>query len=77
MEIYVVTCTFNVSEILVDCAFKTLKDAKAYAKDLNSDKGKGVARCKELIALREGGESVQFLVEESRVKFGVVDVELK
>ena len=77
MSIYVVTCTFNVSQMLVDCAFKTLEDAKAYAKKLNGDKGKGVARCKELIALREGEAAVQFLVEESGVTFAVADVELK
>ena len=63
--------------MLVNCAFKTLKDAKAYAKRLNGDKVKGVARCKELIALREGEAAVQFLVEESGVTFDVVDVKVK
>lgn len=53
MKIYVVTCTFNNSQSLIDAAFKTLKEAKAYATELNGDKAKAVARCKELIALRE------------------------
>ncbi len=44
---------------------------------LNSDKAKGVARCKELIALREGEDMVPYLVEESAVGFGIVAVELK
>ena len=61
----------------MDCAFKTLEDAKTYAKKLNGDKGKAVARCKELIALREGEAAVQFLVEESGVTFDVVDVKVK
>ena len=77
MKIYVVTCTFNVSRMLVDCAFNALKDAKAYAAGLNKDGVNAAARCKDLIALREGREAVPFFVEESGVRFEVVDVEVK
>ena len=77
MKIYVVTCTFNVSQTLIDCAFKTLEDAKAYAKELTEDKSKAVARCRELIALREGEAAVSFLAEESGISFAVAAVELK
>ena len=77
MEIFVVTCTFNDSETLIDCAFKTLKDAKAYAKVMNGDPTKAVAHCKEVIALRLGEAMVKFLNEESGVEFEVVDVDVK
>jgi len=53
MKIYIVTCTFNNSQSLIDVAFKALKEAKAYATELNGDKDKAVARCKELIVLRD------------------------
>lgn len=42
MEIFIVTCTFNGSQSLVDAAFKTLKEAKAYATELNGDKDKAL-----------------------------------
>ena len=63
MNIYIITCTFNVSQTLIDCAFKNEADAKAYADTLNSDKVKAISRCKELIALRDGEAMVKFLDE--------------
>jgi hypothetical protein len=77
MKIYVVTCTFNNSQSLVDVAFKTLKEAKAYAAELNGDKDKVVARCKELIALRDSEAMVKFLDTEGKISFEVVAAELK
>ena len=44
MNIFIITCTFNVSQILIDCAFKNKADAKAYADALNSDKAKAARR---------------------------------
>lgn len=46
---------------MVVCAFKRLKDAEAYSAELNGDKDKAVACCKELIALRESESMVRFL----------------
>ena len=77
MKIYIVNCTFNVSQTLIDCAFQKAADAEAYINELNSDKAKAIARCKELIALREGEGMVKFLVEESVITFEVVAAELK
>ena len=77
MKIYIVNCTFNVSQTLIDCAFQKAADAEAYINELNSDKAKAIARCKELIALREGEALVKFLVEESVITFEVVAAELK
>ena len=77
MNIYIVNCTFNVSQTLIDCAFQKAADAEAYINELNSDKAKAIARCKELIALREGEALVKFLVEESVITFEVVAAELK
>lgn len=77
MKIYVVTCTFNNSQSLIDAAFKTLKEAKAYAAELNGDKDKAVARCKELVALRDSEAMVKFLDTEGKIAFEVVGVELK
>ena len=77
MEIYIITCTFNVSQTLIDCAFQKAADANAYTKELNSDKAKAVARCKELIALHDGEAMVKFLDEESGIAFAVVSVDLK
>lgn len=77
MKIYVVTCTFNNSQSLIDAAFKTLKEAKAYATELNGDKAKAVARCKELIALRDSEAMVKFLDTEDKIAFEVVVAELK
>ncbi len=77
MNIYIVNCRFNVSQSLTDCAFRKEEDAKAYAEALNGDKAKAVARCKELIAMREGEAMVKFLVEESAIAFEVLPSELK
>ena len=77
MKIYIVNCTFNVSQTLIDCAFRKEDDAEAYINALNEDKAKAIARCKELIALREGESMVKFLVEESVITFEVVAAELK
>ncbi|MBR4909395.1 MAG: hypothetical protein IKZ43_10340 [Acidaminococcaceae bacterium] len=49
MKIYIITCTFNVSQTLIDCAFKSEADAKTYADALNSDKAKVITCCKELL----------------------------
>lgn len=40
-------------------------------------KAEAVTRCKEPIALREGGTMVQYLVEDDAIRFGIVAVELK
>ena len=77
MNIFIITCTFNVSQTLIDCAFKNEADAKAYADVLNSDKAKAIARCKELIALREGEAMLKFLDEEGSITFDVLAAELK
>lgn len=77
MRVYIVTCTFNDSQVLVDCAFKALKDAKGYAAVLNGDRAKAVARCKELIALRDSKAMVKFLDEEGRITFAALAAELK
>ena len=77
MYIFIITCTFNVSQSLIDCAFKNEADAKAYAEALNSDKAKAIARCKELIVQRDCEEMVKFLDEESSITFDVLPAELK
>ncbi len=77
MKVFVVTCSFNVSQTLVDCAFKSQAAAGTYAADLNADKAKAAARCKELIALREGESMVKFLTEDAMIQFAVVEAELK
>ena len=77
LKIYIVNCTFNVSQTLIDCAFRKEDDAEAYINALNEDKAKAIARCKELIALCEGEAMVQYLVEESLITFEVVAAELK
>ena len=76
MKIYIVNCTFNISQTLIDCAFRKEADAEAYINALNEDKAKAIARCKELIAMREGEDMVPYLVEEYAVGFGIVAVEL-
>ena len=63
MKIYIVNCTFNLTQTVIDCAFQKAADAEAYIDELNSDKAKAIARCKELIALREGEDMVPYLVE--------------
>ena len=77
MNIYIITCSFNVSQILIDCAFKSEADAKAYADALHDDKAKAIARCKELITLREGESMVKYLDEKSGITFVITAVELK
>ena len=77
MKIYIVNCEFNITQTLIDCAFQKAADAEAYINELNSDKAKAIARCKELIALRVSESMVQYLVEEYAVKFVIVAVELK
>ena len=58
MNIYIVNCAFNISQTLIDCAFQKAADAEAYINELNSDKAKAIARCKELIALRDSESMV-------------------
>lgn len=77
MQIYIVTCTYNVSQVLIDCAFQKEADAEAYAKEMNSDKAKATAHCKELIAQRDSEAMLKFLDEKSGIAFEVVAVELK
>ena len=77
MNTYIVTCAFNVSQTLIDCAFKNEADANAYVAALNGDKAKAVARCKELIALRDSEAMVKFFDETSMVTFKVLAAELK
>ena len=77
MKIYIVNCEFNLTQTLIDCAFQKAADAEAYINELNSDKAKAIAHCKELIALRDSESMVQYLVEEYAVKFVIVAVELK
>ena len=77
MKIFIVTCSFNTSQTLIDCAFKNLQEAEAYVAELNADKAKAVARCKELIALRDSEAMVKFLDEKSGITFTVAGVELK
>ncbi len=77
MKIYIVDCTFNISQTLIDCAFRKETDAEAYVNALNEDKTKAIARCKELIALRDSESMVQYLVDEYAIRFGIVTVELK
>ena len=77
MQVFITTCTFNVSQTLIDCAFKTEADAKAYADALNSNKVKAIARCKELITQRDSEAMVKFLDEESSIAFDVLAAELK
>ena len=77
MIIYIVNCEFNLTQTLIDCAFQKAADAEAYIDVLNSDKAKAIARCKELIALRDSESMVQYLVDEYAIRFGIVAVELK
>lgn len=77
MKIFIITCSFNVSQTLIDCAFKGEADAKAYAYVLNSDKEKAIARCKELIIQRDSEAMLKFLDEKGRITFAVLAAELK
>ena len=76
IRIYNIVCSFNVSRILVDRAFYIDDDAYAYANEMNGDKAKAVARCKELIARYEGEAMVPFLDESSQISFDMVETEL-
>ena len=77
MKIFIITCSFNTSQTLIDCAFKNEADAKAYADAFNIDKEKAIARCKELIAQRDSEEMVKFLDEVSSITFDILATELK
>ena len=77
MKIFVVNCEYNCGQTLLDCAFRNEADAKAYADALQDDRAKAIARCRELITLREGEEMVKFLDEKSGITFAVTAVELK
>ncbi len=77
MNAFIVTCVYNVSQTLIDCTFSNEADASAYAAELNGDKAKAVARCKELIVLREGESMVKFLDEKGMITFEVLAVEMK
>ena len=77
MKIFVVNCEYNCGQTLPDCAFRNEADAKAYADALQDDKAKAIARCRELITLRDGEEMVKFLDEKSGITFTVAGVELK
>ena len=77
MKTFIITCSFNVSQTLIDCAFKNEADAKAYADALNSDTAKAIARCRELIALREGEAMLKLLDEEGSITFDILAAELK
>ena len=77
MKVHIVNCNFNLTQSLIDCAYQKEADAKAYAKEMNADKAKAVARCKKLIGQNESKALVQFLNEESGVEFVVLPVELK
>ena len=76
MKIYIVNCEYNLTQTLIDCAFQKAADAEAYITELNSDKAKAIARCKELIAMRDSESMVQYLVEEYAIQFGIVISEL-
>ena len=77
MKIFVVNCEFNCGQTVLDCAFKNEADAKAYADALQDDKAKAIARCRELITLREGESMVKYLDEKSGITFVITAVELK
>ena len=77
MNVFVVTCAYNTSQTLIDCAFKNEADAAAYVAELNGDKAKAVARCKELIFLRESEAMVKFFDEKGIISFEVLAGEMK
>lgn len=77
MEIFVVTCTFNVSRMLVDCAFKDVNAAKAYVAELNGDKAKAIEHCQKLLVRRQGESMLKFLDGAAGITFEIVGVELK
>jgi len=77
LKIYIVNCLFNISQRLIDCAFRKVEDAEAYVKELNGDRAKAVARCKELIARYDGELMVKFLDEEGGIAYVVMTAEIK
>ena len=77
MKIYIITCTFNTAQKLIDCAFRKEAEAKAYAAGLNTDRAKAIARCRELIVLREGKAMAAFLDEAGSIVYEVLAVDLK
>jgi len=77
VKIYIITCTFNTAQTLIDCAFQKEAEAKAYAAGLNADRAKAVARCRELIVLREGEAMAAFLDEAGSIVFEVLAADLK
>ena len=44
MKIYIVNCTFNLTQTVIDCAFLKAADADAYINALNEDKAKAPER---------------------------------
>lgn len=68
---------FNISQRLIDCAFLKAEDAEAYVKELNGDRARAVARCKELIARYDGEPMVKFLDEEGGIAYVVMTAEMK
>ena len=77
MKIYIVNCLFNITQRLIDRAFQSIDDARAYVVELNGNKEKAVARCKELIDRYEGESMVKFLDEEGGTAFVVMTAEMK
>lgn len=77
MKIYVVTCTFSFSRMLVDCAFKDVNAAKAYVAELNGNKAKAIEHCQKLLVRRQGESMLKFLDEAAGISYEVVAVELK
>ena len=77
MKIYIVNCLFNITQRLIDRAFQSIDDARAYVVELNGNKEKAVARCKELIARYEGESMVKCLDEDSGIAFVVMTTEMK
>ena len=77
MNIYIVNCLFNISQRLIDRAFRKVEDAEEYVKELNGNRAKAVARCKELIARYDGEPMVKFLDEEGGIAYVVMTAEMK
>ena len=77
MKMFIITCSFNTTQTLIDCAFKSEADAKAYADAFNKDKIKAIARCKELITQCDGERMLKFFDETSGITFAVVPIEMK
>jgi hypothetical protein len=54
-----------------------VEDAEEYVKELNGNRAKAVARCKELIARYDGEPMVKFLDEEGGIAYVVMTAEMK